>query len=107
MADTDKKIDKCRCSHYISSSRRCCENRIYFDSENKEHWSDITEADCELCPDYKSRYIEYPITVNKIENDKLSYDGITHDVGCCVAVRLCREEYGNKTYFGFYLGNLP
>lgn len=28
-------------------------------------------------------------------------------IGCLVAVRPCGEEYGEKTYLGIYLGELP
>lgn len=60
-----------------------------------------------ICDNYKSRYIEYPLEVNKItyDNDKtqLSRDS----VGKLVKIRPCGEEYENKTYLGLFLGELP
>lgn len=49
--------------------------------------------------------IKYPIKVNKIniKNDKFSL----YKPGGFVAVRPCAEEYGNKTYLGLFLGELP
>ena len=30
-----------------------------------------------------------------------------HNVGSLVKIRPCGEEYGNKTYLGFYIGDMP
>ena len=64
---------------------------------------------CSKCKFYKSRYIEYPITVTSIETDKIEYDSILHsdDIGKPVKIRPCAEEYDGKTYLGIFLGDLP
>ena len=55
---------------------------------------------------YDSRFIEYPITVNAIEQKPIDYSDILYKnyVGKPVAVRLCNSD---KTYFGLFLGELP
>lgn len=66
-----------------------------------------TEEECEQCIRFNSRYIEYPIFVNKIENRPIKSHSMGHHIGSLVAVRPCGEEYGDKTYLGIYLGELP
>ena len=68
---------------------------------------DTNEAECETCPHYKSKYVEYPITVNKIDVRPIKFDSWHCPTGTLVAVRPCGEEYGGKTYLGFFLGDLP
>lgn len=66
----------------------------------------VTPEDCENCEKYKSRYIEYPITVSKINKKFREYwkDG---DCGQLVKIRPCGKEYADRTYLGFLLGDLP
>lgn len=66
----------------------------------------VTPEDCEKCEKYKSRYIEYPITVSKT-NQKMREYWKDEDCGQLVKIRPCGKEYGDKTYLGFLLGNLP
>lgn len=62
-----------------------------------------------ICDNYDSRYIEYPIEISKINNNfnnnQSSYRN--NDIGKFVKIRPCGKEYGNKTYLGIYLGDLP
>ncbi len=60
-----------------------------------------------ICDNYKSRYIEYPIEVSKINtnNNKGSYRD--RQVGKFAKISPCGDEYCGKTYLGLYLGNLP
>lgn len=70
----------------------------------KKNGCKVTEQDCDGCPDYKSRYIEFPIEVDKIvygEEDK-GYN--SRNCGRLVKVRHCDSE---KTYLGIHLGDLP
>ena len=66
---------------------------------------DVLECDCEKCEDYKSRYIEYPITVDKIDTCPIEYN--SEKIGEYVRIRPCAEKYENKTYLGTYIGELP
>ena len=59
------------------------------------------------CDGYKSRYIEYPLTITAIEHpkDEAIIPGLRRNsVGSLVKVRPCGAKYQNKTYLGFYLG---
>ena len=62
---------------------------------------------CEECKKYKSRYIEYPLTINGIENAKIETKGIRYECGTLCEVVPCGEEYGGKSYIGIYIGDLP
>ena len=66
----------------------------------------VSNEQCENCPDYKSRYIEYPIQVNSIKCDKMK-QLMMGRAGSLVKIRPCNKEYGGKTYLGLYLGNQP
>ena len=48
--------------------------------------------------------IEFPIVVNKINYNKAFS---LYEIGGFVRVRPCGEEYGDKTYLGLFLGELP
>lgn len=65
------------------------------------------EEKCAGCPHYESRYIEYPLTINGIDNKEIKASSFGHEVGCLCEIRPCGEEYEGKTYVGFYLGDLP
>lgn len=60
-----------------------------------------------ICEDYKSKYIEYPIEVSKINLDNRTDGWRDGDKGKFVKIRPCNEKYGNRTYLGIYLGELP
>lgn len=62
----------------------------------------------EECEHYKSRYIEYPLTIQGIQNN-FTKDGMRslYECGGLVKISPCGEEYGNKTYLGILLGDLP
>lgn len=66
----------------------------------------VSNEQCENCPDYESRFIEYPIQVNSIKCDKMK-QLMMGRAGSLVKIRPCNKEYGGKTYLGLYLGNQP
>lgn len=68
---------------------------------------EIHKEDCEKCEQYKSRFIEYPLTIQGIENQKIETKGLGHKCGVLCEVRPCGKEFEGKTYLGFYLGDLP
>lgn len=74
---------------------------------NKTDFPAVTPDDCESCPDYKSRYIQYPIQVNGIEIESVDLNDALRPQGSLVAIRPCGDEYGGKTFLGLYLGDLP
>ena len=67
----------------------------------------VNEEICKQCESYKSRYIEYPLTINGIENKKIDTTGLFHTCGELCSVKPCGEEYKGKCYFGIYIGDLP
>ena len=101
--DMQKRINRCRHSHmdirppYI---RKCGRN-----ADDITRSVAIKDEDCEKCPYFDSRYIEYPITVNGIDYEK--YDTYNLDKPGLVKIRPCGEKYGGKTYLGLLLGDLP
>lgn len=60
-----------------------------------------------ICDNFKSRYIEYPIEVSKINQDKDMSSYKDEYKGRFVKIRPCGDKYENKTYLGIYLGELP
>ena len=67
----------------------------------------VTEKDCADCASFNSRYIEYPITVAKINIDSDTYDMHANRVGEFVKIRPCGKEYENKTFLGILIGDMP
>ena len=66
-----------------------------------------TEEKCEKCKKFNSKYIEFPIKVNKIQNNPIEKASFTADEGSIVEIRPCGDEYDGKSYMGFFLGELP
>ena len=100
------KIKKCKYSH------------PHFKNNSIEYhcvvngWEDdkvriCKKEECESCQKFKSKYIEYPITVHEIENKPIDTSGLGHEEGSLVAIRPCAKEYNEKTYIGIYIGDLP
>lgn len=102
METNDKKIRRCKFSHYHLKGTYACVQAGWDDDQVVE----TDEQKCEACELFKSRYIEYPITVTNIAKEKIEYnkDTFNGEIGMLVAVRPCSE---NKTFVGIFLGNLP
>ena len=69
--------------------------------EKLDNRHEINVDDCEKCSQFKSKYIEYPITVQEMDVKDPKAWGVCFDP---VKVRLCEDD---KTYFGILLGNFP
>lgn len=97
-----------RCIYYMpgsisdgGSKHYCSPSDCKTIGEQWEKRKPICEKDCENCKRYKSRFIEYPITVDKLEVKKAE----PWNVGLTpVSVKPCDDT---KTYFGIYLGEFP
>lgn len=63
------------------------------------------EVECEA---FKSKYIEYPISVTGIQmpQEKALQDSFMCPTGSLVKIRPCAKEYENKTFLGIYLGDI-
>jgi hypothetical protein len=60
-----------------------------------------------ICDNYKSRYIEYPIEVSKINRNDNKGGFRQDEVGKYVMIKPCAKECEGKTYLGIFLGDLP
>lgn len=78
-------------------------------SSSSDRWvkrHDLMEDYC--CDDFDSKWLEYPIAVAEVQCSQPRYnEGLGHKVGQLVKIRPCDKEYEDKTYLGFYLGDLP
>ena len=70
--------------------------------QNKECNTDI----CDVCKLFQSKFIEYPITVSKINQNEF-LDLYKKKVGSKVELTLCEKGHENKKYTGILLGELP
>ena len=100
------KCDKLKC---LPEYAELCDDKLqkassWLEKQNKQH--KIMYEHC--CDDFKNQWLEYPIAVKEVRVDKLEYNkGFMHKMGCLVKIRPCGEEYENKTYLGFYIGDMP
>lgn len=66
----------------------------------------VTEEECEKCNSFESKFIEYPLTIQGIENRKIESRG-TYEIGSLCEISPCGKEYEGKNFIGIYLGDLP
>lgn len=78
--------------------------RSGWDDENIQT---ILPAECESCPYFESKFIEYPLTITAIEDKTVKPYNSSYEVGSFCKIKPCNEEYEGKTYLGVYLGELP
>jgi hypothetical protein len=92
-----KKCERCRNSRFIYLERKCKFEMPQFPIED--------EGECEH---YDSWFIEYPLTIDGIDNcfNKERVRSL-YDCGKLVRISPCGEEYKGKTYLGILLGDLP
>lgn len=90
-------MTKCgRCKNYmpgLHDASPCMANMPQFSLEK--------DVECE---NFKSMYIEYPLTIEGIENKFCDPIIRASECGSLVKVAPCGEEYGGKTYLGILLG---
>ena len=104
MAEEKKtKLERCKYAHHHFKGDYSC---VQAGWEN-DKVVPTDEAKCEACELFKSRYIEFPLTIEDIDVEPIKTDSWHAKTGDFVAVRPCGDEYGGKTYFGIYLGDLP
>lgn len=101
------KYTSCK-HHYIGTMQDVVQGRHFCIPDNAKTLGDaarmkqeIDPQQCRDCPRYKSRYISYPVTINKMDIENPEPYGVTLTP---VAVRICGEDI---TRFGVYLGNFP
>lgn len=104
--ETDKS-KRTRCRHCHPSIRNLGEHHCVVNGWEDDKIRTVTKEECENCDRFDSRYIEYPLTINGIENKEIDTSGLSHECGCLCEIKPCGEEYEGKSYIGFYLGDLP
>lgn len=100
------RIERCRFCHRFMGKNHD-ESHCVVHGWEEDKVRTVTEAECETCDGFKSKFIEYPITVQCIENKEINTSGLGHKCGCLCEIRPCGEEHQGKSYIGIYLGDLP
>lgn len=103
----EKGMVNCRYYHPVMRNgkiERHCHAAGWADDKIKT----ITEDICKTCEGFKSKYIEFPLIIQGIDNT-FSEDSnrSLSECGQLVKISPCGEEYGGKTYLGILLGDLP
>lgn len=97
-----------KCKHCFANLKSATEVEYLcvFDRTTEDH-PVVSDEICENCPNFKSKFIEYPLTINGINNEEINTNGLFHKTGSLCEIRPCAEEYKGKSYIGFYIGDLP
>lgn len=105
MKEHDKKMTTCKYSFpdIIPDKEKGITLRNFCAKDNEKRY--ITEQECLKCNCYSNKYIEYPITINKIETRETNPPD--SNCGKLVKIAPCAEEYQDKTFLGLYLGKFP
>lgn len=80
------KIERCKYSH-PHFKNNSIEYHCVVDGWEDDKVRICKKGECESCQKFKSKYIEYPITVHEIENKPIDTSGLGHedrngDLGC-------------------------
>lgn len=95
-----------RCRYCFPSIRKNGnEFHCVVDGWENENVKNVSRKDCENCSKFSSRYIEYPITVNRIKSEEIKPYTLGYECGTLCEIRPCGEEYENKSYLAFILGS--
>ena len=104
--DGKTKQKRCRyCHRFMGKNHN--ESHCVVDGWEDDKVRTVTEEECESCQRFDSKFIEYPLTIQGIENRKIDTRGLGHECGCLCEISPCAEEYEGKSYLGIYLGDLP
>ena len=85
------KIERCKYSH-PHFKNNSIEYHCVVDGWEDDKVRICKNEECESCQKFKSKYIEYPITVHEIENKPIDTSGLGHEEGSLVAIRPCAKE---------------
>lgn len=110
MEDENRRVRRCRYSWFafVDEEGNRIEPTPKCSHEGMGNSRFVDPDECETCPNFKSRYIEYPIEVDEIEIKGLFNSPFySRQSGCLVKVRPCDEKYGGRTLLGLMLGDLP
>lgn len=100
------KEERCRfCFRFMGKNHN--ETHCVVDGWENDDVKIVTTVHCNQCKRFESKFIEYPLTINDIDNEKIDTTGLSHKCGCLCEIHPCGEEYNGKSYLGIYLGDLP
>lgn len=109
MENEKSKIERCLYCHMdmIGALHKTFAHYCVKDGWDDDKAKRITKEDCENCSKFDSKYIEYPLTINGIDNADIKNVYSLHKVGRLCEISPCGEEYKGKSFLGIYLGDLP
>ena len=87
------KIERCKYSH-PHFKNNSIEYHCVVDGWEDDKVRICKKGECESCQKFKSKYVEYPITVHEIENKPIDTSGLGHEEGSLVAIRPCAKVMG-------------
>lgn len=99
------KQKRCRYCHRFMG-RNYDESHCVADGWEDDKVKIVTEEECEKCDFFESKFIEYPLTIQGIENRKIDTKGM-YETGSLCEISPCKKEYEGKSFLGIYLGDLP
>ena len=78
------------------------------DVYERDDWHKIEPWDCDACDEYEQRGLAFPISVNNVLVEQPSIGGFAgYEIGQLVIVRPCDPSFGDKTYLGILVGEMP
>lgn len=104
--EKQEKQSRCKYCHRFMGKNHD-ESHCVADGREDEKVKVVSKEDCEQCDRFESRYIEYPLTILDIKNNKIDTKGLGHACGALCEVNPCGKEYEGKSYLEFFLGDLP
>lgn len=104
---TEKRIMRCKYGLPFCGKRNS--HLCRRDGWEEQDLKIVTNDICEECDKFESKYIEYPLTINGIENEPINTEPFLTNAKCgdLCEIKPCAKEYDEKSYIGFYIGNLP
>lgn len=106
IIETETRQKKCQfCYRFMGKNHD--ESHCVVDGWEDDKVKIVSEEQCEQCERYDSKFIEYPLTIQGINNAEIDTSGLGHECGELCEITPCGEEYEGKSYIGIYLGDLP
>lgn len=100
------KQECCRFCHRFMG-RNHDESHCVVDGWEDDKAKTVSVEECEQCERFDSKFIEYPLTIQGIDNAEIDTMGLGHECGALCEISPCDKEYEGKSYIGIYLGDLP
>lgn len=92
------KIEKCKYSH-PHFKNNSIEYHCVVDGWEDDKVRICKKGECESCQKFKSKYIEYPITVHEIENKPIDTSGLGHNNPAIFVPELKKIIYGCESWW--------